>query len=130
MDLLRPSRVLIGSSRTASGHAASETLSSLYHWTSLEKILHTDYLSSGLAKLVSNALLTQRISSSINTISALCEVIGADIAEVSQAVGMDHRIGLSYLQASLGFGGSCLKKDTLGLSYLATSLNLPEVPSY
>ncbi|KAH9208507.1 UDP-glucose/GDP-mannose dehydrogenase family, NAD binding domain-containing protein [Leptodontidium sp. 2 PMI_412] len=118
MDLLRPSRVLIGSSRTASGLAASETLASLYHWTSPEKILHTDYLSSELAKLVSNALLAQKISS-INTISALCEVIGADITEVSQAVGMDPRIGLSYLQTNI-----------LGLSYLAASLNLPEVASY
>ncbi|KAH6714357.1 nucleotide sugar dehydrogenase [Leptodontidium sp. MPI-SDFR-AT-0119] len=93
--------------------------------TSPEKILHTDYLSSELAKLVSNTLLAQRISS-INTISALCKVIGADITEVSQAVGIDHRIGLSYIYASLRFGGSCLKKDTLGLSYLAASLNLPE----
>lgn len=129
MDLLRPSRVLIGSGKTISGLAAAETLASLYHWISPEKILRTNHWSSELAKLVSNAILAQRISS-INTVSAMCEAIGADITEVSQAVGMDHRIGLSYLQSGLGFGGSCLRKDTLGLAYLAEFLDLPEVASY
>lgn len=89
MDLLRPSRVLIGSGKTVSGLAAAETLASLYHWISPEKILRTNHWSSELAKLVSNAILAQRISS-INTISAMYEAIGADITEFSQAVDMDH----------------------------------------
>lgn len=79
--------------------------------------------------MASNALLAQRISS-INTISAMCEATGADIAEVSRAVGMDDRIGSSYLESGLGFGGSCLKKDTLGLAYLADFFDLPEVAAY
>ncbi|KAF1842616.1 nucleotide sugar dehydrogenase [Cucurbitaria berberidis CBS 394.84] len=118
MDLLRPSRVLIGSGKTASGLAAAEKLASLYHWISPEKILRANHWSAELAKLASNAILAQRLSS-INTIGAMCEAIGADITEVSRAVGMDPRIGPSYLQSGLGFGGSCLRKDTLGLAYLA-----------
>ncbi|RYN89606.1 UDP-glucose 6-dehydrogenase 1 [Alternaria tenuissima] len=129
MDLLCPPRVLIGSRRSASGIVAVNTLVSLYRWISPAKILRISQQSSELAKLVSNAILAQRISS-INSISAICEATGADITDVSRSVGMDPRIGLSYLQSGLGFGGSCLRKDTLGLAYLAESLGLDEVASY
>ena len=61
--------------------------------------------------------LAQRISS-INSISALCEVTGANINEVAIAIGMDHRIGSKFLKAGPGFGGSCFKKDILNLVYL------------
>ena len=61
--------------------------------------------------------------------SAICESTGADIAEVSYVCGLDSRIGPKMLSASVGFGGSCLKKDILSLSYIAESLNLPEVAS-
>src|SRR5438093_325752 len=58
------------------------------------------------SKLAANAFLAQRISS-INSISALCETTGADVAEVAKAIGKDKRIGDKFLQASVGFGGSC-----------------------
>lgn len=85
--------------------------------------------SSELSKLAANAFLAQRISS-INAVSAMCEVTGADVREVASAVGLDSRIGPKFLQASLGFGGSCFQKDVLNLVYLATSLKLPEVAAY
>ena len=66
--------------------------------------------SAELAKIASNAFLAQRISS-INAISSVCEATGADINEVAKAIGMDPRLGPRFLQTSLGFGGSCFKKD-------------------
>lgn len=74
-------------------------------------------------------MLAQRISS-MNSVSAICERTGADIDDVSRAVGMDPRLGPKFLKAGLGFGGSCFKKDILSLAYLAESLDLPEVASY
>lgn len=85
--------------------------------------------SSELAKLAANAFLAQRISS-INSLSAICEKTGAEIGQISHAIGLDSRIGPHFLNASLGFGGSCFQKDLLSLVYLAKSLNLPEVANY
>lgn len=76
-----------------------------------------------------NALLAQRISS-VNALSAICEVTGADIDEVAYACGLDTRIGNRFLKASVGFGGSCFQKDILNLVYLSESLHLPEVADY
>ncbi|RTG89415.1 UDPglucose 6-dehydrogenase, partial [Schistosoma bovis] len=70
------------------------------------------------------------IEISINAISAICEQTSADIKEVSKAIGADHRIGPYFLNASLGFGGSCFRKDILSLMYISETLNLPEVASY
>jgi UDPglucose 6-dehydrogenase len=85
--------------------------------------------SSELSKLVSNAMLAQRISS-INSISAICEQTGANIEEVSRAIGMDSRIGPHFLKSSIGFGGSCFKKDILNLVYISRLYGLNEVASY
>jgi len=85
--------------------------------------------SSELAKIAANALLAQRISS-INALSAICEATGADISEVSYAAGLDKRIGPYMLKSSVGFGGSCYKKDILNLVYLSESIHLPEVAAY
>ena len=74
-------------------------------------------------------LSAQRISS-INSISALCEQTGADIGEVARAVGTDSRLGPKFLQASVGFGGSCFQKDILMLVYLCESLSLKESADY
>merc|ERR1711924_47997 len=68
--------------------------------------------------------------SSINSISALCEMSGADVDEVARAVGADYRIGPNFLKASVGFGGSCFQKDILNLSYLCESFGLHEVSQY
>ena len=78
---------------------------------------------------MANAFLAQRISS-INSISALCEKTGADVDEVSLAIGMDSRIGPKFLKASVGFGGSCFQKDILNLTYLCEHFGLPEVAAY
>jgi len=85
--------------------------------------------SSELSKLAANAFLAQRISS-INSMSAICEATGADVSEVARAVGRDSRIGPKFLQASVGFGGSCFQKDILNLVYISECLNLPEVAEY
>ena len=99
------------------------------HWVPRERILTTNLWSSELSKLAANAFLAQRISS-INAISALCERTDADVAEVARAVGMDSRIGAEFLSASVGFGGSCFKKDILNLVYLCERYGLQEVAAY
>merc|ERR1712029_905682 len=83
----------------------------------------------GCAKLVANAFLAQRFSS-INSISALCEATGANVGEISRAVGKDDRIGKRFLQASIGFGGSCFQKDILNLVYLCETYGLTECAEY
>ncbi len=129
-DLELPDRVLIGSRETREGLQARETIAEIYaHWVPRERILTSNIWSSELSKLVANAFLAQRISS-INTISALCEKTEANVAEVSCAVGMDSRIGPKFLNASIGFGGSCFKKDILNLVYLCRSYGLNEVADY
>jgi UDPglucose 6-dehydrogenase len=74
-------------------------------------------------------MLAQRISS-INALSAICEATGADVEEVALACGMDSRIGPRFLKASVGFGGSCFRKDVSNLVYLSESLHLYEVADY
>ncbi|XP_062443121.1 UDP-glucose 6-dehydrogenase-like isoform X3 [Rhea pennata] len=129
-DLKNPDRVLIGGDETPEGQRAIETLSSIYvHWVPKTRIITTNTWSSELSKLAANAFLAQRISS-INSISALCEVTGADVEEVAHAIGTDQRIGNRFLKASVGFGGSCFQKDVLNLVYLCEALNLPEVARY
>ncbi|XP_065061535.1 UDP-glucose 6-dehydrogenase-like [Rhopilema esculentum] len=129
-DLLYPDRVLIGGEQTKEGLAAIDSLASIYqHWVPAEKIVKMNTWSSELSKLAANAFLAQRISS-INAMSAVCEATGADVTEVAHAVGMDTRIGSKFLQASVGFGGSCFQKDVLNLVYLCEALNLPEVAAY
>jgi UDPglucose 6-dehydrogenase len=129
-DLLCPDRVLIGGEQSAEGNEAIETLSAIYErWVPKEKILKTNVWSSELSKLTANAFLAQRISS-INAISALCEQSGADVDEISKAIGADLRIGNQFLNASVGFGGSCFQKDILNLVYLCEQFNLPEVAAY
>ncbi|KAG8230810.1 hypothetical protein J437_LFUL010590 [Ladona fulva] len=105
-DLINADRVLIGGEDTPEGQAAIEKLC----WAA-------------------NAFLAQRISS-INSLSAVCEATGADVTEVAKAVGLDSRIGAKFLQASVGFGGSCFQKDILNLVYICECLNLPEVAAY
>ena len=129
-DLFKSDRVLIGGEKTNSGQKAVKALVDIYaNWIPQEKILTTNVWSSELAKLASNAMLAQRVSS-INSLSALCEKTGADISELSKAIGMDHRIGPHFLRASVGFGGSCFQKDILNLVYLCKYYGLEEVAEY
>ena len=129
-DLENPDRVLIGSRETKSGLKARAELVDIYsNWIPQEKIITSNIWSSELSKLVANAFLAQRVSS-INSISALCEKADANVAEVARAVGMDSRVGGKFLNAGIGFGGSCFKKDILNLVYLCSYYGLPEVADY
>lgn len=130
-DLAVPDRVLIGGdSSTFKGQQAIQALVDIYSsWVPKENILTTNVWSSELSKLTANAFLAQRVSS-INALSELCEATGANVQEVAKAIGMDSRIGPKFLQASVGFGGSCFQKDILNLVYIAKSLGLDEVADY
>lgn len=129
-DLFNADRVLIGGKQTENGQKAIQALVDIYaHWLSPDQILTTNVWSSELSKLTANAFLAQRISS-INALSALCEVTEADVDEVAKAIGTDSRIGPKFLKASVGFGGSCFQKDILNLVYLCRYFNLPEVANY
>ncbi|WP_099370289.1 nucleotide sugar dehydrogenase [Sphingobacterium sp. 1.A.5] len=126
VDLHNPDRILIG----GEDEKAINALKTIYEaWVPKERIITTNLWSSELSKLVANAFLAQRVSS-INSISELCEVTGANVDEVAHAIGQDSRIGSKFLKASVGFGGSCFQKDLLNLVYIARSYNLTEVANY
>lgn len=145
-DLLHPDRVIIGSMPTPEGYSAAASLVEVYsQWVPKERIITMNLWSSELCKLAANAMLAQRISS-VNALSAICEVTGADVDEVSYACGLDSRIGPQMLKAGPGFGGrsgflnylkgkantqrSCFQKDIFNIVYLSESLNLNEVADY
>jgi len=125
-DLDAPDRVLIG----GQDQDAIGVLADVYaNWVPRERILTTNLWSSELSKLVANAMLAQRVSS-INSISRLCERTGADVKEVARAIGTDSRIGPKFLNASVGFGGSCFQKDILNLVYICQQFGLDECAAY
>jgi UDPglucose 6-dehydrogenase len=129
-DMENPDRVLIGGRDTGTGQRAVQALVEIYaNWVPRQRIITTSLWSSELSKLVANAFLAQRVSS-INAISALCERTEADVTEVAHAIGSDSRIGPHFLRASIGFGGSCFRKDILNLVYLCNYYGLPEVADY
>ena len=130
-DLAVPDRVLIGGdSSSPKGQQAIQALVDIYSsWVPKKNILTTNVWSSELSKLTANAFLAQRVSS-INALSELCEATGADVQEVAKAIGMDSRIGPKFLQASVGFGGSCFQKDILNLVYISRQYGLDEVADY
>lgn len=129
-DLENPDRVLIGSAETEGGVRARRALADIYAtWVPRDRIIESNVWSAELSKLTANAFLAQRISS-INAMSALCEKTEADVDEVAHAIGTDSRIGPKFLKASVGFGGSCFKKDILNLVYIARSYGLQEVADY
>jgi len=129
-DMENPNRVLVGGRETPSGQKAIQAIVDIYaQWVPRERIITTNLWSSELSKLAANAFLAQRISS-INAIAALCEKTEADVTEVAHAIGTDSRIGPHFLRASVGFGGSCFKKDILNLVYLCEHYGLYEVAAY
>merc|ERR1739846_275313 len=129
-DLSNPDRVLIGGPTWGDGAAAAGVLADIYaNWVPRERILTTNLWSSELSKLVANSMGAQRVSS-MNSISQLCEKTGADVQEVSRAIGADSRIGSKFLGASVGFGGSCFQKDILNLVYICESEGLHEAAKY
>jgi len=129
-DLEYPDRVLIGSRETPSGVRAKDELIEIYsHWVPKDRIITSNIWSSELSKLVANAFLAQRVSS-INSFTAFCEKTEANITEVARAIGMDSRLGNKFLNSSVGWGGSCFKKDILNLVYLCRHYGLEEVADY
>ena len=125
-DILKPHRVLVGGKDK---DAVNSVIQIYRHWVPASRIIRMDAWSAQLSKLFANAMLAQRVSS-INSMAALCELGGGDVRVVSKAAGMDPRIGSLYLQPSVGFGGSCLKKDVRLLCALAQCMGLPEVARY
>ncbi len=115
-DTLRPDRIVIG----APNQQVAMTLLELY--APLERpMIITDVPSAEIIKYASNAFLASKISF-INAIANLCEQAGADVSQVAKGVGLDARIGPAFLQAGLGFGGSCFPKDTDSLVHTAAAL--------
>ena len=119
-DFFHPDRIVIGTN----SKVASETMDNLYGpliaTTDNLPVIRTSVPSAQLIKYASNAFLATRVSF-INEIASLCELVGADIHEVTQGMGPDPRIGHSYLKAGLGFGGPCLEKDLMALISIAES---------
>ncbi|EME38746.1 hypothetical protein DOTSEDRAFT_66760 [Dothistroma septosporum NZE10] len=111
-DLLDPDRVLIGSLPDERSIAAMAALADIYStWVPRSRIITINLCS-------------------ISSFSAICEATGANVGDLAHAVGMDSRIGSRMLKPSVGFGGSCFKKDVLSLVYIAECLHLPEVAQY
>src|SRR5205823_14646577 len=112
-DFLAPDRVVIGDVGDWAGDAVEELYRPLN-----APIIRTDIPSAEMVKLAANAFLATKISF-INEIANVCEVTGADVTEVARGIGLDDRIGPKFLQAGIGFGGSCLPKDVSALKQLA-----------
>src|SRR5215471_5830150 len=115
-DTLRPDRIVIG----APTQQVAMTLLELY--APLERpMIITDVPSAEMIKYASNAFLATKISF-INAIANICEAAGADVTHVMKGMGLDARIGAAFLQAGLGYGGSCFPKDTDSLIHTAATL--------
>jgi UDPglucose 6-dehydrogenase len=114
-DFMNPDRVVIGADRD--DEAAADAVATVYEPLGGE-ILRTDVASAEMIKLASNAFLATKISF-INEIANVCEEVGADVGEVARGMGLDERIGPSFLRAGIGYGGSCFPKDVSALKMLA-----------
>jgi UDPglucose 6-dehydrogenase len=112
-DFLNPDRVVIGDVGDWAGDAVVELYAPLD-----APLVRTDIASAEMVKLASNAFLATKISF-INEIANVCEETGADVIEVARGMGLDDRIGQKFLQAGIGFGGSCFPKDVNALKQLA-----------
>jgi len=112
-DFLEPDRVVVGDDGDWAGDAVADLYAPLD-----APLVHTDIASAEMVKLASNAFLATKISF-INEIANVCEETGADVIEVAKGMGLDDRIGNKFLQAGLGFGGSCFPKDVTALKQLA-----------
>jgi UDPglucose 6-dehydrogenase len=114
-DFMDPDRVVIGAD--AGDEEAADAVAALYRPLGGE-ILRTDVASAEMIKLASNAFLATKISF-INEIANVCEEVGADVGQVAKGMGLDERIGSSFLRAGIGYGGSCFPKDVSALKMLA-----------
>ena len=107
-DFMRPDRVVIGTDSEVARSIMSELYSPFV--PDLDKLVYTDIISAETIKYAANAMLATRISF-MNEIAKLCDVIGGDVKAVRKGIGLDSRIGMPFLYASCGYGGSCFPKD-------------------
>ena len=114
-DFMNPDRVVVGAD--PGDEDAANAVERLYQPLG-GQILRTDVASAEMIKLASNAFLATKISF-INEIANVCEEVGADVAQVAKGMGLDERIGTSFLRAGIGYGGSCFPKDVSALKMLA-----------
>ena len=114
-DFLHPDRIVIG----AASRRAAERVAALY-WPIEAPVLLTDPASAETIKYAANAFLATKVSFA-NAIAALCEAVDADVTDVLEGLGADHRIGHDFLRPGPGWGGSCLPKDTLALVTIAAN---------
>jgi UDPglucose 6-dehydrogenase len=114
-DFMEPDRVVVG----AFTEADAEAVTSLYEPLDTT-VVRADVASAEMIKLASNAFLMTRISF-INEIANVCEATGADVVQVAQGIGLDHRLGPHFLRAGIGWGGSCFPKDGVALKQLASN---------
>ncbi len=114
-DFMHPDRVVIGAD--PGDEEAADAVAALYEPLGGE-LVRTDVASAEMIKLASNAFLATKISF-VNEIANVCEEVGADVAEVARGMGLDRRIGPSFLRAGIGYGGSCFPKDVSALKMLA-----------
>ncbi len=119
-DTLRPDRIVVGRSSERAGAALREVYAPLLAEHDCPYI-ETDLATAELIKHASNAFLATRISF-INAVARLCELVGADVQAVAEGMGADHRIGAHFLNAGLGYGGSCFPKDVDAFLHLARSV--------
>src|SRR5512133_153363 len=112
-DFLEPDRVVVGDDGDWAGDAVVDLYAPLD-----APLVRTDIASAEMIKLAANAFLATKISF-INEIANVCEVTGANVTEVAKGIGLDDRIGPKFLQAGVGFGGSCFPKDVSALKQLA-----------
>ena len=114
-DFMEPDRIVIGAFDAVDGD-----LIEALHEGIEAPIVRCDVPSAEMVKLAANAALVTRISF-INEIANVCEATGADVTTVAQGIGLDRRIGPSFLRAGIGYGGSCFPKDSLALKQLAAN---------
>lgn len=113
-DFMNPDRIVLG----ATDRAAAEKVAELYSAIGQPQMIITDLRTAEMIKYASNAFLATKISF-INEIASICDRLGADVKEVARGMGLDKRIGSQFLDAGLGFGGSCFPKDVRALSHMA-----------
>jgi UDPglucose 6-dehydrogenase len=114
-DFMEPDRIVIGAFDLADGDVIAKL-----HEGIDAPIVRCDVPSAEMVKLAANAALVTRISF-INEIANVCEATGADVTTVAEGIGLDRRIGPSFLRAGIGYGGSCFPKDSLALKQLAAN---------
>jgi UDPglucose 6-dehydrogenase len=114
-DFMQPDRVVLGSN----DRAAAEQVAALYEEPLKCEVMLTDIRTAEMIKYASNAFLATKISF-INEIAAICERLGADVRQVARGMGYDRRIGAAFLDAGVGYGGSCFPKDVRALEHMAS----------